>query len=118
MKALNVLLAIVMSLLVAAAVLEGGLRLLGMGPQPTINKFDPKLGWVKTPSDDAPQVLEFDITFGVNSLGLRDDGLSRQPAGTYRVLALGDSACSDTGRPEGPVRRRAGDGLAAGVGST
>jgi len=94
MKALNVLLAIVMSLLVAAAVLEGGLRLLGMGPQPTINKFDPKLGWVKTPGTTTHRKSsEFDITFAVNSLGLRDDEMASpaKPAGTYRVIALGDS---------------------------
>jgi len=94
MKALNVLLAIVMSLVVAAAVLEGGLRLLGMGPQPTINKFDPRLGWVKTPGMTTRRKSpEFDITFAVNSLGLRDDEMA-SPAkrpGTYRVIALGDS---------------------------
>ncbi|MFN0008378.1 MAG: DUF5989 family protein [Planctomycetota bacterium] len=94
MKALNVLLAVLMSLLVAAAVLEGGLRLLGMGPQPTINRFDPKLGWVKTPGTTTHRkTSEFDITFAVNSLGLRDDEMASaaKPAGTYRVIALGDS---------------------------
>lgn len=94
MKALNVLLAIVMSFLVAAAVLEGGLRLLGMGPQPTINKFDPKLGWVKTPGTTAHRKTgEFDVTFQINSLGLRDDEMASpaKPAGVRRVLMLGDS---------------------------
>jgi len=94
MKALNVLLAIVMSLVVAAAVLEGGLRLLGMGPQRTINRFDPQLGWVKTPSTTTRRKSsEFDITFAVNSLGLRDDEMASpaKPAGMKRVLALGDS---------------------------
>ena len=94
MKAINVLLAVVMSVLVAAAVLEVGLRLLGKGPQTTINRFDPKLGWVKTPGQVAHRKSgEFDVTFTINSLGLRDDEMAspKKPAGTYRVLALGDS---------------------------
>src|SRR6185295_8600772 len=94
MKAINVLLALLVSLLVAAGVLEVGLRLLGMGPQPTINKFDKDLGWVKTPNSVAHRKTgEYDVTFKINSLGLRDDEMTSpaKPAGTFRVLALGDS---------------------------
>jgi hypothetical protein len=94
MKALNVLLALVVSLAVAAGVMEVGLRLLGMGPQPTINRFDADLGWVKTPGGTARKKTgEFDITFHINALGLRDDEMAgpAKPAGTYRVLMLGDS---------------------------
>jgi hypothetical protein len=94
MKAINVLLALVVSLAVAAGVLEAGLRLLGMGPQPTINKFDKDLGWVKTPSSSAHRKTgEYDVTFTINSLGIRGDEMATaaKPAGTYRVMMLGDS---------------------------
>ena len=94
MKAINVLLALVVSLLVATAVLEVGLRLLGMGPQPTINQFDSKLGWVKRPNSSAHRKTgEYDVTFTINALGLRDDPMDspKKPAGVYRVLVLGDS---------------------------
>jgi len=65
-----------------------------MGPQPTINRFDPELGWSKTPSSKAERkTREFDVTYTINSLGLRDDEMAspKKPAGTYRVLMLGDS---------------------------
>jgi len=93
-KAINVLLAVLMSLAIAAGVLEVGLRFLGMGPQPTINRFDQDLGWVKTPNSQAHRKTgEYDVTFRINSLGLRDDEMASpaKPAGTYRVLVLGDS---------------------------
>ena len=94
MKAINVLLALVVSLAVAAGVLEAGLRLLGMGPQATINRFDKDLGWVKTPSSSAHRKTgEYDVTFTINSLGIRGDEMATaaKPAGTYRVMMLGDS---------------------------
>jgi hypothetical protein len=94
MKAINVLLALVVSLVVATAVLEVGLRLLGMGPQPTINQFDAQLGWVKKPNSSAHRKTgEYDVTFTINALGLRDDPMTTadKPAGVYRVLVLGDS---------------------------
>ena len=94
MKAINVLLAVLVSFLVAAAVLELGLRLIGMGPQPTINQFDPKLGWVKKPNSSAHRETgEYDVTFTINALGLRDDPMTSpaKPAGAFRVLVLGDS---------------------------
>ena len=50
MRALNVLLAVLVSLLLAGLVLEGGLRLIGLGPAVTLGQFDPRLGWVKTPN--------------------------------------------------------------------
>jgi hypothetical protein len=94
MRALNVFLSIFVSLLLAGLVFEVGLRLLGMGPQPTINRFDPELGWVKTPGAKAErETREFDVHYTINSLGLRDDEMSspKKPDGTYRVLMLGDS---------------------------
>ena len=94
MKALNILLALVVSVLIGAAVLEGGLRLLGMGPADTLNQFDPVLGWSKKPDYRLGKSTgEFDVTFQTNELGLRDDpmGDPRKPANTFRVLMLGDS---------------------------
>jgi hypothetical protein len=94
MKAVNVILAVVVSLLMGAAALEGGLRLLGMGPPKTLMRFDPEIGWVKKPGYRlARKTGEFAADFEINSLGLRDDELARpeKPPGTFRVLMLGDS---------------------------
>lgn len=94
MRALNVLLAFLVSLLIAALVFEGGLRLLGMGPQTRINRFDPDFGWSKTPDSSARRsTREFDVTYTINALGLRDDPMQDpgKPTGTFRVLFLGDS---------------------------
>lgn len=94
MRALNVLLALLVSLLLALAVLEGGLRLIGLGPQPTLGQFDPQLGWVKTPGAKVHRkTSEFDVHFEINALGLRDDPMASaaKPAGKLRVLMLGDS---------------------------
>lgn len=94
MRAINFLLSILMSIAVAALVLEGGLRFLGMGPTPSIQRFDPELGWSKTPlAEGKRKTREFDVTYRVNELGLRDDAMSSpaKPAGTFRVLMLGDS---------------------------
>ena len=49
MKVLNLVLAIVVSLLMAFGVLEGGLRVIGKGPPKTLNAFDPDLGWGPEP---------------------------------------------------------------------
>ena len=40
MRNLNVLLAVVVSLLICVLVLEGGLRVLGFGKQETVNQYD------------------------------------------------------------------------------
>ncbi|MEM7306885.1 MAG: DUF5989 family protein [Planctomycetota bacterium] len=94
MRAINVFLAIAISFLLAFFVLEGGLRLIGFGPPESINQFDDELGWVKTPGKSAGRSTgEFDISFDINSRGLRDDEdlkPEKQPS-TYRVMMLGDS---------------------------
>lgn len=94
MRALNVFLSLVVSLAIAAAIGEIGLRLIGLGPQPTIHRFDPDLGWSKTPGATSERkTREFDVHTTINSLGLRDDEMKtpQKPAGVYRVLILGDS---------------------------
>jgi uncharacterized protein DUF5989 len=94
MRSLNVFLAIFVSLLLGAAVLEIGLRFLGMGPQETINRFDPDTGWSKEPGVVGHRkTSEFDVTYHINELGLRGPPM-RSPAkapGVFRVLFLGDS---------------------------
>ena len=95
MRAINVLLAILVSALIGAAALEGGLRLIGFGPKVTLNQYDKDVGWSKTPNlslsrahPDAP----YDIDFELNSMGLRDDEVQKEKAAdTLRVLCLGDS---------------------------
>lgn len=94
MRTLNVFLAIAISILLGAAVLELGLRLMGRGPAPTINRFDPETGWSKTPGAVGHRKTpEFDVTYKINRFGLRGPDLEKRekPAGTYRVLCLGDS---------------------------
>lgn len=95
MRALNVLLALLISVFLAFAVFEGGLRLLpAFRPQPTLNRFDPGTGWSKQPGLTVERdVAGRRIEFAINQHGLREDesvGPQRKP-GTARVLALGDS---------------------------
>ncbi len=94
MRAINVLLSILVSVVLALLVFEGGLRLLGMGPPKTLNEFHETLGWAKRPdASTTRKTSEYDVTFSVNSQGLRDDPMDSptKPAGRYRVVALGDS---------------------------
>jgi len=94
MRAINVFLAILISLLCGVLVLEGGLRLLGRGPTTTINRFDPITGWSKKPGAVGHRKTdEFNVSYKVNELGLRDPDTNShaKPAGTYRVVFLGDS---------------------------
>jgi hypothetical protein len=94
MRFLNVFLSLAVSLLMALLVLEGGLRLIGMGPVKTLNQPDPVLGWSKVPGRAVHRsTSEFDVDIEVNSLGLRDDPMESpdKAPGVFRVVALGDS---------------------------
>ncbi|MEW6071443.1 MAG: DUF5989 family protein [Planctomycetota bacterium] len=95
MRALNVLLAFAMSIALALAVLEGGLRLFpAFRPLETVNEFHRELGWAKRPGAVARRTTrELDITLEINSRGLRDDPLATiaKKENTFRVLCLGDS---------------------------
>lgn len=95
MRFINVILAVVVSLVIGAAVLEGGLRLIGLGPKQTLNHFDADLGWSKKPNFELSRKhpdAAFKIDFKLNSMGLRDDEITeKKPEGVFRVLALGDS---------------------------
>ncbi|MEM6568003.1 MAG: DUF5989 family protein [Planctomycetota bacterium] len=95
MRALNVLLAIVVSLLIAVGVAEGGLRLLGFGPPPLNTEFDPVRGWrLEKDKTIHRTTKEYDVTIATDAHGLRDDYASddvSKPDGTYRAVFLGDS---------------------------
>ncbi len=94
MKAINVLLAILVSLAVFLGVFEVGLRVLGMGPPKVLNQFDENLGWSKEPGKNVKRKSsEFKVNFRINELGLRDDldQTIEKPDGTKRVICLGDS---------------------------
>ena len=74
MRTLNVFLAILVSLGLAALVFEGGLRLIGFAPKKSINRFDPVLGWSKEPGARVEKrSSEFEVELVINQLGLRDD---------------------------------------------
>lgn len=94
MKLLNQILACLVSVLMLLLVVEGGLRLVGFGPRPTMNRFDPSLGWTKAPNASIRRRTgEFDVTLETNSRGLREPEavVYPKPAGTQRVLVVGDS---------------------------
>ncbi len=95
MRALNVLLAFLVSLAIGCGVLEFGLRLIpAFAPPRTMNRFDPLTGWSKEPLKRVERnVVGQEIVFELNEEGLRDDrgvGPRKEP-GTFRVLMLGDS---------------------------
>ena len=94
MRAINVLLALAVSLFIAALVAEGGLRLLGMGPPNTGLRFDRDLGWSLRPNHEFTfEGKGFRADIKTDAHGLRDDyrGDTTKPAGVFRVLCLGDS---------------------------
>lgn len=108
MRAINVLLSLVISVVIALGVFEGGLRLIpAFRPQPTLNQFDPSTGWSKQPGLRVTRsVAGQEIEFAINSHGLREDedqgpkrpvvpdeaaGPGRARPATARILALGDS---------------------------
>ncbi|TAJ23619.1 MAG: hypothetical protein EPO68_02675 [Planctomycetota bacterium] len=93
MRAINVLLSLVVSVLIFLLVFEGGLRLIGKGPAKTLNQFDPQLGWSKEPNRSLSRHGNgWEATFDINALGLRDDPMSTSAkTRKHRVLALGDS---------------------------
>ncbi len=96
MRAINVVLAILVSLLMGLLVFEGGLRLIGMGPPPTRLEPHARLGWQLVPGmTGSRKVLgtSYTVDFAINSDGLRDDERPSKvkPDGAFRVVMLGDS---------------------------
>lgn len=94
MKVVHQILAVVVTGLMLLGVVEGGLRLIGFGPRPTMNRFDERLGWTKTPDASIRrQTGEFDVVLSTNSRGLREAesrGYEKAPDAS-RILLVGDS---------------------------
>ena len=93
MKALNVMLALLVSAAIAFGVFEGGLRLLGFGPPAINTEVDGELGWRAMPDHSIERSSsEFDLTLTTDALGLRDDFASADAVakadGVHRVLFL------------------------------
>lgn len=63
------------------------------GPHRPISRYHPKLGWDKPPGGEQRIAREeYDVVVRINSKGLRGPELDyAKPAGTRRVLILGDS---------------------------
>lgn len=75
----------------ALAVLEVGLRLLGLG-RPGLYTFDRYTGWTLRPNASLLQDKEGRAFVQVSSAGLCDREHSyRKPPGTFRIAVLGDS---------------------------
>ncbi len=88
------------SLCLALLLLEGAARVLraGRGPSTgtefsTYTEYDPLLGWRKRPGSHVRfQRREYATDLVINSRGLRGpERPYERPAGTFRLLALGDS---------------------------
>jgi lysophospholipase L1-like esterase len=95
--ALGALLGWIVSLALFVLFVEIGLRLLSLDfarPTTVITHADPDCGWTKIPDRTTTRkTSEFKATYAINSLGLRDDESTTRakPAGTQRVLFVGDS---------------------------
>ena len=82
------------ALFVLLVLLEIGLRLFA--PQPTalnVSEWDAEYGWRNRPGARGFfRTPEFRMEVRIDSLGLRDEETTREkPAGTWRILGLGDS---------------------------
>lgn len=94
MKRVHQILACLVSLVILLFLVEGGLRLIGFSPRPTMNVFDETLGWRKQANAEIRRrTAEFDVTLATNSRGLREDESVdyEKPPGEKRILIVGDS---------------------------
>lgn len=90
------ILAIVFSL----AILEFALRKIGVGQDPVLacRQSDPDLHHSLRPNSKCrSKTSEWDVSYEINSLGLRDREILPKAEGEYRILVLGDSYTEGVG---------------------
>ncbi|RME84142.1 MAG: hypothetical protein D6775_06325 [Caldilineae bacterium] len=95
------LLLVVVSLCLSLLMVEGAVRALHLAPPPEPPGWfwripDPQTGWSLQPDSEGRWFnarYEYDVEVRINSQGLRDVERSgyEKPAGTYRILLIGDS---------------------------
>jgi hypothetical protein len=82
---------LVVTIVLCVAVLEVGVRVLGMAP-PMLWQPDPELGWRHIPGARARWTEEGDGQVRINALGYRDrDRSLEKPEGVFRIAVFGDS---------------------------
>jgi hypothetical protein len=87
--------------------LEGATRLFlsDQNPEPVIprgiGRFNEMLGWsLKPRAEGISNRTGYEITYRINSKGLRDDETTyEKPEGTFRIVLLGDSRTFGYGVP-------------------
>lgn len=89
----NRLLGYLVTFLMIFLVVDGLFRVRGCGPKPSMNEFHANWGWQNSPDTETDSsTSEFDVTFRVNSKGLRGPEVEYdKPAGSKRILFVGDS---------------------------
>lgn len=90
--------------LLSVLIIEGIIRLIPEKKQvvpPTINQFDERLGWALKPHSQATGWVGTEkIEYRINSKGLRDGEINyEKPAGTFRIVVIGDSNTFGYGVP-------------------
>jgi hypothetical protein len=109
-------------LAIALLLCEGLIRLTGLGnvslSRGSFHAYDPEAGWICRPGADTDYELpgSFRVRVRVNSRGLRDrEHLLPKPAGTRRVVCLGDSFMWGYGVEEEEMLSRALEREARGI---
>jgi hypothetical protein len=98
---------ILISSLVALAIMEAVLRIAGFNASPhgneyALTEFDPVIGWVNRPNARAEfKKSEFNYLVEINSQGMRDREVKPKRTDEYRVIFLGDSFTWGWGVPYG-----------------
>lgn len=87
------------SILFMLLLIEGATRLLLTKPQPSRFQLSPLLGWEWTPGYEAVEHYKgADYHIAISQQGLRNETVAiPKPAGTYRIIALGDSIVAAPG---------------------
>ena len=79
------------SLLVALALIEAGLRFADQS-YPEFNRLDERLGWAPRAGVEGLYAMEGRVRLRINAAGFRDaEHALEKPAGSWRIAVLGDS---------------------------